>query len=66
MHCFAFSHCPSWCWVESGPGGIRMELRTPLGDLRGCPGEKQGDWYQGSVKEIVTSGWTQARFWRKS
>lgn len=21
-------HCPSWGWVESGPKGIRMELRA--------------------------------------
>lgn len=34
-----------------------MELRRPLGSLRGCPGERPGDGHWGSAKETVTSDW---------
>lgn len=37
--------------------GKRMELRILLGDLRGCLGERRGDWYEGIVIEVVISGW---------
>lgn len=53
---------PGGEWSKGNKNGTESSSGRLEG---GCSGEKQGDWHQGSVKEAGTSGWTQARFWRK-